>query len=213
MKRIVTIAALCVALPAVAFAGGEREIERSFPLEPGQSVMLDFPVGSLTVEGWDGDEVRVELEAECRHRSRRCEERLAELEVRSRSGSRRLEVEVGPGGSWKSSRLELEAVVWVPRRAALEIEMGVGELRVEGFENDVRIDMGIGEVGVRMAEAVVRSVELDAGIGESRLSGVSPRVRERRSLLIGSELSWDEGEGRAQVEVDLGIGEISVSLG
>ena len=230
--------ALVLALaPASLVAGDRRQIHETFDLAPGQQVALDFPIGSLEVEGWDGSEVKVEVEARCRRDSRRCERRLEELELRSKSSSRRLALEVDADGSWRGTDMELEAVVRVPRRAPRSIDMGIGELRAEPLGeipdsadrrlaeidiedivlprksgNDVRIEMGIGEVEVRMAEAAVGSVSLDAGIGESRLDGPSARVEERRKLLIGSELSWD-GDGRARIDVELGIGEISVDLG
>ena len=213
MKRALAFVALAACLAPAAFAGDSRSLDESFAYDPGQRVVLDFAVGHLEVEAYDGRQVKVEIEARCRWAVRRCEDRLADLRVLSRSSSRRLRIEVESPGSWSGSQLEIDAVIRVPRQAPLEIDMGVGELDVDGFENDVHIEMGVGEVAVRMAESAVRRVALDAGIGESRLRGAHARVRERRSLLIGSELSWDQGSGRAEIEVELGIGEISVELG
>ena len=33
-----------------------------------------------------------------------------------------------------------------------------------------------------------------------------------RTFLIGSEVEWNEGEGEAQIVIDLGIGEVSIHL-
>jgi hypothetical protein len=90
--------------------------------------------------------------------------------------------------------------------------MGVGELEVAGVDDDLSIDLGVGEVDVSVPEARFRSVDLDAGIGEASLRLPEGRYQGRRSFLIGSELDWHEGRGQAALVVDLGVGEVEVRL-
>jgi hypothetical protein len=90
--------------------------------------------------------------------------------------------------------------------------MGVGSLDVEGMRGEVSLDLGVGQVEVTMPAASVGSVRLDAGVGETSLRLPEGRVDERRSLLIGGEIRWDEGKGGSDVWVDVGVGEVNVRL-
>ncbi|MEX1196904.1 MAG: hypothetical protein WEB57_03445 [Pseudohongiellaceae bacterium] len=52
-------------------------------------------------------------------------------------------------------------------------------------------------------------VDLDAGVGDTRLRGASGT--DARSALVGSESSgWGEGEHRVRIEV--GVGDVSLYL-
>ena len=90
--------------------------------------------------------------------------------------------------------------------------MGVGELTIEGLEADVSADLGVGELTIRMNPAMVGSVSLDAGVGEAKLYGAGTAVKGRRSMLVGSEVFWDEGPGAARLRADVGVGEATVFL-
>jgi len=208
---VLAAAALALA-PAVAAAREHRELSESFQYLRGQTVRLDFPVGELEIEASSGDKVEVELRAECRWDNSRCYAALEDVRIVSRSSDRRLSIEIEGDKNWGRGKLELEGTIRVPRQAELDVEFGIGELEIDDFEGDVRVDMGIGDVTVRADASKVRSVDIDAGIGEATLSGVRENVRGRRSLLIGAEVSWDDGSGGSRIVVDLGIGDAKVRL-
>ena len=167
---------------------------------------LDFPVGELRVEATSGESVTVELTARCKW-GRNCEDSLEDVRIESSSSKSRLDVDIDAPRPWGKLKLELKATIQVPRGASLTIDMGIGELRVEGFENDLRIDLGIGEVSVRLPEAAIETLSVDAGIGDASVHGSSHHVSGRRSKLIGSEVYWDDGAGESRVTVEVGIGE------
>lgn len=212
MQRLLCCALLALVSSSLAFAGDYREMEASHPLAPGQSVYIDFHSGSLDVEASSGDRVEVELDLECKWSSDDCEELLDDVEVDWRSSDRRLLLRIEGLSSWRRAKVEIEATILVPANAPLSIEMGAGRLAVEERTNDVRVDMGAGELRVWMAESAVDSVSLDVGVGEAQLRRPSERVSGRRSLLIGSEIYWDDGKGNAIVDVELGVGDASVYL-
>ncbi len=214
MRRKILIALAGCLLATAAWAGQRsKEISTSFGVQAGQAVRLDLSVGEIRIQGADIDRVEAELQVECRWGSDEdCERLLEKVELESRSTERRRIVEVVSDSSWRKTKLEIEGDFRVPRGAALEVDMGVGELEVEGVERDLIVDLGVGEVMIRMPASKVGSVGLDAGVGEAELIGSGGRIEGRRSLLVGSEIYWDEGEGQARVRVDVGVGEITVWL-
>ena len=213
MKRLLIPLIAAAALAPAAHAGEKsRELSRSFTLAADQIVRLDLSVGEIRVEGADIKTVEAELRVECRWDDSDCERLLETVELDSRSTSRRLIIEIVSDSSWRKTKLEIEGDFRVPRGATLEVDMGVGELSIEGVAGDLSADLGVGELSIRVPAAAVRSVGLDAGVGEAKLLGAGTFVEGRRSLLVGSEVFWDDGDGEARIRADVGVGEATVYL-
>lgn len=190
-----------------------REVHESYPYRAGQRVEIDFPTGQLRIEPARGPAVEVEIEAYCRWSSH-CG--LDDLRVVDRSTDSSVRLRVVVGSALSSAGRELRALVRIPPRADVGIDMSIGELEVRGLEGDLRAELGIGEVQVFASAARVGSVYLDANIGETRLSGQRSigrgAGRSSRPLMIGSRLDWSDGEGETTLEVSVDIGEASVHL-
>ena len=214
MRRFVILLVAAAMLAPAAWAGPKaREIKRSFALEAEQAVRLDLSVGEIRVEGADIETIEAELRIECRWGDDDdCDRLLEKVELEARSTARRLIVEIVSDSSWRKTKLEIEGDFRVPRGATLEVDMGVGELDIEGVIGDLSADLGVGELSIRVPAAAVRSVGLDAGVGEAKLLGAGTFVEGRRSMLVGSEVFWDDGEGEARVRADVGVGEATVYL-
>ena len=214
MRRFVILLVAAAMLAPAAWAGSKaRELKRSFSLEADQAVRLDLSVGEIRVEGADIETIEAELRIECRWGDDEdCDRLLEKVELEARSTSRRLIVEIVSDSSWRKTKLEIEGDFRVPRGATLEVDMGVGELDIEGVTGDLSADLGVGELSIRVPAAAVRSVGLDAGVGEAKLLGAGTFVEGRRSMLVGSEVFWDHGEGEARVRADVGVGEVTVYL-
>lgn len=212
MRLAASVLALSLIAGAPTLASPERTLERTFEHRAGQRIEFEMPVGELRVEGGKAGEVRLELEVECRWSSSRCEEILERLTIDESSNERRLRVAVEGGSNWGKAKLEIDATLILPKAAEAEIELGVGELTIRGLEGDLEVELGVGEVRVEMARAKVGSVSLDAGIGEAELRGTGERIEGRRSLLIGSEVYWEDGPGQARIEIEVGVGEITLRL-
>jgi hypothetical protein len=202
------------ALPAAAVAGddSERTIRRSFDVRPGQEIRLDLRWGELEIQPTDGNAVEIVFEVECRGGGDRCRRRLAELDVAGETRRDRLEIEVTGLSRWENAKAQLRMVARVPRQHSLFVDMGAGEVVVEGFGADLEIDLGAGEIRVRMPEDRVSSVDLSAGVGDTTLRRGDGKVVSNRSHLVGSTVRWDDGSGDAHVEVHVGAGEVDVRL-
>jgi len=212
MRRELILTTLCVLLAAPLLAASRRELSDEMELGSSDKVVVDFEVGELRIVGTDEPRVEVELDLRCKSSSASCERRLEDVEiVLDRRGTKLL---VGFEGMSRkiSNTIEVEGLVRMPARVELAVDMGIGELEIEGLESDIFVDMSIGRAALSLPERAVRSVYLDTGIGESQVWGSEGTVSASRPFLIGSEVEWESGPGRAEIVVDLGIGEVSVKL-
>lgn len=213
MKRSIAVFVVVSGVAAVLAAGDSRTVEGQAQLAADQEIRLDFPVGELEIVGVDGDRFRIELTGRCKHNSSRCDEHLEEIEIEIRESRGALRVEVAPHSKWRWwNSLQIEARVTHPATRPLLVDMGVGELDIEGIAADLEVDLGVGEVSVDLPVEVVKTVYLDAGIGETELLVPDGWVQGERSFLIGSECSWRDGKGEARVRVEVGVGEAVVRL-
>ena len=202
------------AFPAAAVAGddSERTIRRSFDVRPGQEIRLDLRWGELEIQPTDGNAVEIVFEVECRGSGDRCRRRLAALDVAGETRRDRLEIEVTGLSRWTNAKAKLRMVARVPRQHPLFVDMGAGEVVVEGLGSDLEIDLGAGEIRVRMPEDRVSSVDLSAGVGDTTLRRGDGEVVSNRAHLVGSTVRWSDGSGDARVEVHVGAGEVDVRL-
>lgn len=212
MSRLIALGIAGLALASGAFAG-DREVEGRALLEAEQEVRIDFPVGDLEIEGVDGDEFTITVSGRCKRHTDRCDEQLEEIRVDIRERRGGLWVEVAPHSKWGWwDKLELEARVRHPADRPLVVDMGVGRLEVRGTASDLELDLGVGEASVDLEVGFVHSVYVDAGIGDTELLVPDGWVDCERSFLIGSEARWRDGPGEARIQVEVGVGEVSVRL-
>lgn len=209
-------AATLLLLSLVAFAppagASSREISEKIELGGAETLRFELPVGDLRVEAVAGREVSVDLVVRCRWQGTDCAQALEAVKLERRASKRWLVLRLDDRPSWGRLKVEIEGRLSVPRDALLEVKMGVGKVEVRGVGRDLRVDLGVGEVTVRAAKKDFGPVSLDVGVGEAELFGPGERVGGRRSLLVGSEVYWDQGDGASRLEVEVGVGEVSVWL-
>lgn len=206
--------ALALALTVLAASAGasSRQITEKLLAPREGAVGIVFKAGELEIVGGDGDELRFDLRLRCERPSARCERRLASAEIVSRATTQTLQVEVTGLSKRAARKLDLEGRVEVPRRAALTVDMGAGELAIRGLEADVTVDLKFGEASLELPEAAVGAAHLRARIGETALYGISGSPRIRRPLVVGGRVDWSGGEGEAVVQVRVRIGSVTVDL-
>lgn len=212
MKRtaLLILAVLLWAVPASA-----KEVVRSFkqqiPVGSAGRIHLDFPVGELHVEGWDGRQVDLDVQITCNRSSSRCEDAAKDLRLVYNAAGGQLEVKIKDWPHWGGTRgLNVNATLHVPRNLPLSADLGVGSLTIQGIAADVTADLGVGEVHVTLPKEAIGSAALDTGIGEASLSAGGRRYSS--AGLITREINWTKGTGHARVKVDCGVGEIHVTL-
>ena len=202
------LAAVAFTTPAHAMT---RTLERVVDLEPSQTVRLDLSYGEIHVEPGAGDRVELELRVRCHSGRGHCTERLERLELATETHRNTLEVRLEGLRHFSTHGLDVELWVSVPPDRPLDIDLGAGEVRVDGMEHDLRVHLGAGSIQVRMPEAAVRSVDARAGVGEASLRSRDAHVEQRRHL-VGGVARWTDGPGSARVDCQVGAGEVTVRL-
>jgi hypothetical protein len=213
MRTHMLAGALIVALAASPAAAdhGKKNLAQTIAAGEARSIAIDFPVGDLRIETGSGDTVRVDLKVECDRWFRSCEDRLEDVELRSDLENGKLHVDIRGYGHGHSGDLEVNGTITVPANRALRVDMGVGQLDIDGISGRLDVDLGVGDVTVRMPASAVRSVSIDAGVGDTTLRLPSGPVDDERSF-VSSEIDWNEGRGEASVAVEVGVGDAVVRL-
>lgn len=189
-----------------------RTIRQAFPVTGVERLTLDLPVGEARILGEERGDVQVVVELRCEPDRERCAElaRDVTLESSTRGGRLALELRGFDGGPRRD--LVFSGVVRIPADVALGVDMGIGELAIEGLTGDVEAELGVGEMGLRLPYDAVHTVSLAAGVGETNLHLPVGRHTSERSHLVGSETDWREGPGQADLDAEVGVGEVNVRL-
>ena len=148
---VVTVRNTQAPVPALQVVVGDEieKFEQSYPLSRNGNVSVSNVNGSITVEAWDKDEVRLEAT-----KIADSKETLADVEIKVNSTADSFCVEADYNG-WKSDRnrgdrnrkLEVEFRLTVPRTAVLnEVETVNGSVNVSNFTNVTKVSAVNGNV-------------------------------------------------------------------
>lgn len=173
-------------------AGDETEkFERSYPLNANGRVSISNVNGSIVMEAWDRNEVKLEYTKVADSR-----ERLADVEIQIESRPDFLSVQTdygrgdGGGQRWKNGgKLSVEFRLMVPKGAVLnEVETVNGSVTVSDFVNQTAIS------------AVNGSVNATNIRGTAKLSTVNGEVKaDFDRLETGSKISLETVNGTVKL--------------
>jgi len=162
---------------------------REFTLQPGDGslTVLARPNGGITVEGWDGAEVRVAARVTARAGSRSAAVRLAEeVTIEAEPGRIRSD---GPRirgrGSWQDESWEVSYRILVPTGTELDLETLNGSIRVSGVN---------GSVSARTTNGGVRLADVDGPVRVRSTNGsVEAGFRDGSTLRYPSDFRTTNG--------------------
>jgi hypothetical protein len=178
---------------AGAAKGDETErFSQTYPLSANGRVRVENVNGSVTVEGWDRNEVKLEYVKTADTR-----ERLDDVEIRidARPDSFSVETDFGDwksGERWRDSgRLVVEYRLMVPRAAVLdEVETVNGGVTVSNFTNTIKVSAVNGTV----AASQIR--------GTAKLSTVNGEVKaDLDRIEAGSRITLETVNGRVELTI------------
>jgi hypothetical protein len=174
-------------------------------------IRLEFPVGQLKVVPGDGSTVRFDLKVRCRYGSEEhCEEVANRLILDSEDHDGTLHLKLHKLPQWNNHGMTVIGQLSVPRALAVDIEMGVGELDVDGLEGDIDVELGVGQADIHASRAQASHVSVETGIGDAEIRGGGSGTRSRG--FIGSHAVWADGGGRSAVRLHVGVGDATVRL-
>jgi hypothetical protein len=204
-------AALALALPAAADDHRRvRSLTGDYATAGVQRVELRLPPGSVRIEPSPDGRLHVDLGVHCSFDDSRCEDRAERLNLESNRRGNTLDVRVDGMSNLSSLRFHVRGRILVPQGKSLEVDFPAGELAIRGLRGDLSVDAGAGEISILIREADVRSVRLGVGIGEASLSVAGRNIEG--SGWLGQRVRWGEGAGASRVAVNLGVGELGVTL-
>ena len=214
MRSHIALAALLVlsALPPGSARATTLQTEtHTFDVTKEHRVSLEFPVGELRVVATDESKVHFTIRVKCRNNSdERCEEMANRLVLESENTGKKLELRLDNYPKWELRGFSVIGELRVPRSQTLRIEMGVGQLAVDGIQGDLEVDLGVGEADIRAPRAHAANVTVEAGIGDATIRGADSEMESSR--FIGARASWSGGRGKSDVRLHVGVGDATVRL-
>lgn len=171
-----------------------ERFEQSYPLNPNGRVSVSNVNGSIIVESWDRNEVKLEAV-----KTADSKETLNDVQIRvdARPDSFRVETDYDNwqrqqgGGSWRNRRIEVQFHLWVPRGAVLdEIETVNGSVTISNFTNITKVSAVNGNVNASNIR------------GTANLSTVNGEVAaDFDRLETGSRISLETVNGKVNLMI------------
>ncbi len=204
MRKSLSLLAIGALLSTSVLAGDIKEIKQDFTLSANGSLNLDVPVGSIEMTVTDSDKVEVFIEIEPK----------SDGWFSGKTDLERVELEHEQNGNHLKLGIDNDDIkqTWhikVPKSASLEVDLGVGNLEIDGLANDADIEVGVGSVRIDSALDDFDKIILDAGVGDTKLRGMKKEADEKRKM-VSSETHY-RGNGNYKINVEVGVGDIKVT--
>lgn len=181
MKTIKALVTIWLVASVAAWAG--ESVDRTFPVTADVDVEIENVSGSVEVEVWDRNEVRVVAELG---------DDTEGLDIQAEADEIRIEVEVPEhSGRWRSRDINSEIKVWVPAGASVDVETVSADIEVRGVNGDIDLESVSGDIDADGEPATAdmstvsgsiefsgarTAVDAETVSGTIRLDGVAGRV-------------------------------------
>ncbi len=208
MKRshviVVSLVAACSLLyTGAASAASAKRIERSIDASDLVHVDFDISVAEMDIQVYEGDEIELDIALEADRGwwffGRRD---IDDVDVRVDFSGDSVEIILDEDDVEQDWRVRL------PAHLAISMEIGVGDVDIDGVANDLLMEMGVGAVQVTVADLDFDIIHLQTGVGDSSLRGFGRGTDNERNF-VGAD-SYYRGEGDHEIEIELGVGDAEV---
>ena len=188
-----------------ASAASAKSLSQTYAYD-GQTVLLDMDIGSVKFIATDEQEIRVEVivtPSESSWFSLWSSLDMDDVELDVIEASKEIELKLT-----EQDGVKQEWLVYLPRQAAVDLNVGVGQVEVLNMENSIDIDLGVGHAEIRH-EILYRSVSLESGVGEVSVDLQGQQVEVSRHFVRQTYYNEDQ-TGFGQLNVNVGVGQIDV---
>ncbi len=201
---IFTFIAICsLAFSSSALAASAKRIERS--IDAGDLTHVDFEVSvaEMDIEIYNGDQIELDISLEADRGwwffgRKDIDDVDVFVDIRGDS------VEI----ILDEDNVEQDWRVRIPAHLAVSMEIGVGDVDIEGLDNDLLMEMGVGAIQVTVADIDFDTIHVQTGVGDSSLRGFGRGIDNERNF-VGAD-SYYRGEGEHQISIELGVGDAEV---
>lgn len=230
--RIAILLGVCVGLAAGAWAGENRTLEHRTPAAGIERLALDVGVGDVTISAGPGDEIVVRVTLKPRRggipffsSSREGRRQVEDASFETYRDGTTLELSV-PAPDKEHRKFEERWEITAPARLAVDLDAGVGDVKIMGLSGGITIDAGVGDIEVESAGG---NIEIDGGVGEIDVTAPATAVgrvdisagvgqceihtgeRTIKGKSLGCDATWN-GQGSATLTIKAGVGEVTVKL-
>ncbi len=183
------------------------------PFANGVSVYLKDTFGEISVEGWEREEVEIQLtrgtqkdyELTDHAKEQRRLEKIKVVATKDGAGGLLIETKNLP---FMKNNFTLDYKIKVPQTIFLKVKHSLGEVRITNIIGDIEATCRIGEIVLNLPEKERYDVDARAKIGEveSEFGG-----QYNRQKLLGAELTDEAKQSEPhKVYLRIGIGEVNV---
>ena len=204
-SKIFTAVSLASLLFASSAYADDRVVrEYSFDLKDINEVEFQGSVGSMEFIQSEGTELKIVLVIEGNDEGLfRGNKDVDDVELESRVRNDRLVLEM------EEEDTNTEWTIEMPVVAITSIHMGVGEIEGVFGATELSVELGVGEVDVELPAASAGNIEVSVGVGDASLRGATEE--EHDSKFISQDIRG-KGEGDKEINVEIGVGDASVTL-
>jgi DUF4097 and DUF4098 domain-containing protein YvlB len=186
MKTIKTMSILTAIALVAGIAQAGESVDRTIPASANAEIEIENVSGSVEVEAWDRNEVRIVAELG---------DDTEGLEIVGEGREIRIEVEVPEhSGRWRSRDIESMVKVWVPAGASVDVETVSADIEVHGVNGEIDL------------ESVSGSIEADGEPSAADLSTVSGSIE-----FSGARTAVDAETVSGRVRLEGVAGRVDVS--
>ena len=188
--KVMTGQIACLSLVS-SFAGialaAEDDLLQEFTVQPGGTLFIDSPSGSIEVSPWDQNVVRVEV------RNSRS------FDVEFDQNGNNVHVEVDTEGGFRFRRSNIGFEVQVPREFNLDLDTGGGSIEVGDVSGDIMADTSGGSISV--GNVASGNVSADTSGGSINIGNVGGDVYADTA---GGSIRVGETQGSSELDTSGG---------
>lgn len=198
------IGLVTVSTAAFSASDDERTLTGSYMVSGNTDITLDASVGTVEVSVSKGKTIDVELRLESDNDSWfSSNDELEHVLIKNERDGNQLRLSAYP-----DEDMTQHWVISVPQANAIHINLGVGEIKGALPFMNVELDLGVGDVSLRLADGQYGDVSASVGVGDTRLSHFGETDNQR--MIVTSESHY-RGEGKVTVNADVGVGDIALT--
>jgi hypothetical protein len=224
LSRPLLAATVLALAPAIAPAADSVTRTRMLATDPVASIVVEAAVGEVRIEQGEGNAIEARVTITPKRNTgpvgKLPDVSKLEMSATMRGDQLRLKVD--------SKNIEERWVLRLPKKVfsaievklgvgevsvttnarRVEVDLGVGELKVEAPAGAIAVNLGTGDAEIRSTRANVGTVEGTTGVGGLTVTGVDGTVERN---MVGGSIKG-KGKGREPIEVNVGVGELKVTL-
>jgi len=197
------ITATMSSLPLRA-AEEEKILEHEFTVTPATQVSIESGVGTILFIRCEGETLQVTVTATRDNDSFWQDGDLTDVELTGEQRGDTLSLVVSP-----QDNISLDWVITLPKVAALDVELGVGEIDGDVWTTNMSLELGVGDLDLNLFGGDIAQMSAEVGVGDAAIKGMRDNVHERTLMTASARAS---GTGQARITAEVGVGDVTLRV-